>query len=60
MNLQQKVTLKQIDTLTDHYCEGCMLKSYHRKANGKTYAHHYCIKKCSVGIEIKQLGNILQ
>ncbi|WP_414052531.1 zinc-finger domain-containing protein [Macrococcus animalis] len=60
MNLEQKITIKQIDSLTNHFCNGCLLKNYHRKEQGKTYAHHYCIKKCSVGIEIKQLGNILQ
>ncbi|MCE4957029.1 zinc-finger domain-containing protein [Macrococcoides caseolyticum] len=60
MNLEQKITIKQIDTLTDYYCSDCLLKRYHRKIQNKNYAHHYCIKKCSVGIEIKRLGNILQ
>ncbi|HBI8802871.1 TPA: zinc-finger domain-containing protein, partial [Staphylococcus aureus] len=26
----------------------------------KTKAHHFCINECSIGKEIKQLGNELQ
>ncbi|RXK19456.1 zinc-finger domain-containing protein [Macrococcus sp. DPC7161] len=42
------------------YCDHCALKAYHLKLKNKHYAHHYCIKKCSIGIEIKQLGTALQ
>ncbi|HBI0820753.1 TPA: zinc-finger domain-containing protein, partial [Staphylococcus aureus] len=31
-----------------------------RKLEGKTKAHHFCINECSIGKEIKQLGNELQ
>ncbi|QTQ09314.1 zinc-finger domain-containing protein [Macrococcoides canis] len=54
------MTLRTIDKLNDHYCSHCFLKEYHRKEHNKTFAHHYCIKKCTVGIEIKRLGNVLQ
>ncbi|UBH07588.1 zinc-finger domain-containing protein [Macrococcus armenti] len=60
MNISQKATLRTIDKLNDHYCVHCLLKEYHRKQYNKNYAHYYCIKKCTVGIEIKRLGNILQ
>ncbi|AVQ36197.1 zinc-finger domain-containing protein [Staphylococcus kloosii] len=42
------------------YCHQCMLKAHNRKEHGKTYAHHFCINECSIGIQIKQIGNNLQ
>ncbi|MDJ1109737.1 zinc-finger domain-containing protein [Macrococcoides caseolyticum] len=60
LNSDQQITLRTIDKLNDHYCSHCLLKEYHRKEHNKTFAHNYCIKKCTVGIEIKRLGNVLQ
>ena len=42
------------------YCNQCLLKSHKRKTEGKTQAHHFCINECSIGKQIKQLGNELQ
>ena len=42
------------------YCYQCPLKSHNRKTEGKTQAHHFCINECSVGKQIKQIGNELQ
>ncbi|MCU5745513.1 zinc-finger domain-containing protein [Staphylococcus sp. SQ8-PEA] len=56
----EKKALNQIDELMHTYCSDCILKTYIRKNQGKTDAHHFCINKCSVGQEIKQLGNELQ
>ena len=35
-------------------------KTHIRKTEGKTQAHHFCISECSIGKQIKQLGNELQ
>ena len=32
-------------------------KTHIRKTEGKTQAHHFCISECSIGKQIKQLGN---
>ncbi|ARJ09377.1 zinc-finger domain-containing protein [Staphylococcus lugdunensis] len=52
--------IHKIDDLMNTYCEQCLLKSHIRKTEGKTQAHHFCINECSVGKQIKQIGNELQ
>ncbi|BBK28219.1 zinc-finger domain-containing protein [Staphylococcus arlettae] len=49
-----------IDKLMNTYCHQCLLKSHIKHTQGKTQAHHFCINECSVGKQIKQLGNELQ
>ncbi|WP_435303499.1 zinc-finger domain-containing protein [Staphylococcus agnetis] len=44
----------------NQYCEQCMIKTHIRQSQNKTKAHHFCIKECSVGKQIQQLGNELQ
>ncbi|HCX0010837.1 TPA: zinc-finger domain-containing protein, partial [Staphylococcus aureus] len=50
----------KIDNLMNTYCNQCPIKTRLRKLEGKTKAHHFCINECSIGKEIKQLGNELQ
>ncbi|TDM04238.1 zinc-finger domain-containing protein [Macrococcus carouselicus] len=52
-------TVRKINQLEDHYCHQCLIKKTLRQ-DSKTKAHHYCISKCSVGLQIKQWGNNLQ
>lgn len=52
--------MASIDELMNTYCKSCLLKHHIRKSEGKTQAHHFCINECSIGKEIKQLGNELQ
>ncbi|MCH8677041.1 zinc-finger domain-containing protein [Staphylococcus lugdunensis] len=52
--------IHKIDDLMNTYCEQCLLKSHIRKTEGKTQTHHFCINECSVGKQIKQIGNELQ
>ncbi|MEK3886095.1 zinc-finger domain-containing protein [Bacillus sp. FSL K6-3431] len=51
--------MKEIDELFSLYCDGCFLKTHHRKAFGKAYAHSFCIKKCTVGAAIQTKGKNL-
>ena len=51
---------RKIDELMNTYCDKCLLKTHIRKTEGKTQAHHFCISECSIGKQIKQLGNELQ
>ncbi|ALN76423.1 zinc-finger domain-containing protein [Staphylococcus agnetis] len=56
----QKRAVSKIDQLMNQYCEQCMIKTHIRQSQNKTKAHHFCIKECSVGKQIQQLGNELQ
>ncbi|MBF1992191.1 zinc-finger domain-containing protein [Staphylococcus schleiferi] len=56
----KKNAIAEIDQLSQQYCEQCLVKSYIRKVKGKTQAHHFCINECSIGKQIRQLGNELQ
>lgn len=57
---EEKIAIKQIDKLMENYCKGCLLKTHYRETKGKQQAHQYCISECSIGIQIKQIGNKLQ
>ncbi|TGZ36972.1 zinc-finger domain-containing protein, partial [bacterium M00.F.Ca.ET.162.01.1.1] len=46
--------------LMNTYCKACLSKRHVKNTNGKTQAHHFCINECSVGKQIKQIGNELQ
>lgn len=56
MNLHE---LEKIRELEDNYCKNCKLKQVNRKLYNKSYAHHFCINECSVGLKIKIYGNNL-
>lgn len=51
--------INEIDQLIENYCEGCFVKAELRKEKGKTKAHQFCIKECTVGEEIREAGNKL-
>nr|WP_241864557.1 zinc-finger domain-containing protein [Staphylococcus massiliensis] len=60
LTFEEKKAIQSIDKLMNQYCHRCLLKTHLRKAYGKTHAHQFCISECSVGKQIKQLGNELQ
>ncbi|MBT2754982.1 zinc-finger domain-containing protein [Mesobacillus foraminis] len=57
--MTRKELLLEVEDLLNTYCEGCFLKSQHRKDNGKRYAHKFCISACTVGEKIKRCGDKL-
>ncbi|HDG6064203.1 TPA: zinc-finger domain-containing protein [Staphylococcus aureus] len=60
LTFSEQNALAKIDDLMKTYCNQCPIKTRLRKLEGKTKAHHFCINECSIGKEIKQLGNELQ
>ena len=48
--------MSEIDEILDSYCDGCFLKTYLKKEQGKSSAHSFCITKCTVGEHLKFLG----
>lgn len=48
--------MKEIDAILAEYCEGCFLKIALNEEKGKTGAHYFCIKQCTVGDQLKFLG----
>lgn len=53
------IIIEKVTELMDTYCVNCFLKAHFRKEYGKTYAHSFCINKCTVGEKIKKLGSQL-
>ncbi|CAM3052969.1 zinc-finger domain-containing protein [Filibacter tadaridae] len=49
--------MNDINEVLDTYCEGCFLKTQLARDNGKTIAHNFCIRTCTVGEQLKFLGN---
>lgn len=51
--------VQDIDEINEKYCEGCFVKQQLRKDQGKSAAHRFCIESCSVGDQLKFLGQEL-
>lgn len=56
--LDKKAIYKELTELQDEYCKDCFIKQF-RKEFGKTYAHSFCINKCTVGEKLKSYGDVL-
>lgn len=48
--------MKDIDELTDMYCVDCLVIRDLRKSRGKQGAHRFCIEQCTVGEQLRFLG----
>ncbi|MDG4656170.1 zinc-finger domain-containing protein [Ectobacillus antri] len=55
----KKILISQVHNLIEIYCTDCFINRHFRKEYGKLYAHSYCIKQCTVGEQLKQLGKQL-
>lgn len=54
--MDKPFVMNEIDFIIDTYCHGCFLKRQLAKDNGKTAAHRFCISGCTVGEQLKSLG----
>lgn len=57
LNHQQIVD--EIDATNEKYCEGCFVKAQLRKDRGKQGAHLFCIETCTIGEQLRFLGQEL-
>nr|WP_106778807.1 zinc-finger domain-containing protein [Lysinibacillus timonensis] len=57
--MNKNTVIKDIDELTDTYCEDCPVRRELRNTRGKSGAHRFCIEQCSVGEQLQFLGNEL-
>lgn len=58
-HLDKLTVMKDIDELTDMYCNDCLVKCQLRKERGKSGAHRFCIEACTVGEQLQFLGQEL-
>ncbi len=47
----------EIDEIMDKYCNDCLLKKALNQERGKTAAHRFCISECTIGDQLRFLGN---
>nr|WP_230505523.1 zinc-finger domain-containing protein [Sutcliffiella rhizosphaerae] len=57
--MNRKKILMEVGEILDTYCTECLVKQTLRKDYGKTNAQSFCINECTVGAEIKRLGDQL-
>ncbi|GIN21105.1 MAG TPA: zinc-finger domain-containing protein [Bacillus bacterium] len=57
--MNRSKVMKEINDLLEKYCEDCFLKKHFRKEFSKSYAHHFCIKQCTVGDILQKKGELL-
>lgn len=55
--MDKLTVMQEIDDVLDTYCEGCFIKRQQSKEFGKTGAHQFCISICTIGDQLKFLGN---
>ncbi|MGE8204256.1 zinc-finger domain-containing protein [Heyndrickxia sp. NPDC080065] len=58
--MERKLILEEMNAILTAYCDGCLVKSSLRKEFSKTYAHQFCIQKCTVGEQLRKFGNQLE
>lgn len=59
MLINRKKILMEVGEILDKYCTECLVKQALRKDYGKNNAQSFCINECTVGSEIKTLGDQL-
>lgn len=57
--MNRKQVIAEVEELMAAYCHGCFLHKYHCQEKGRRYAHRFCIRQCTVGEQIKKLGQKL-
>lgn len=57
--INRKKILMEVGEILDKYCTECLVKQTLRKDYGKNHAQSFCINGCTVGAEIKTLGDQL-
>ncbi|MFJ7933496.1 zinc-finger domain-containing protein [Sporosarcina sp. NPDC096371] len=54
--MNKTTIMGEIDEILVTYCEDCFLKKQLSKEKGKTGAHRFCIKICTIGEQLRFLG----
>lgn len=54
--MDKTIIMNDIDGILDTYCEGCFLKTQLSKEKGKPGSHKFCITTCTIGEQLKFLG----
>lgn len=49
--------IEEIDEVMDRFCENCLVKKTLNQERGKTAAHRFCIQECTIGDQLRFLGN---
>ncbi|GKV55388.1 MULTISPECIES: zinc-finger domain-containing protein [unclassified Sporosarcina] len=55
--MNKLTVMTEINEMLDTYCEGCFIKKQLAKDCGKTGAHQFCIQTCTIGEQLRFLGN---
>jgi len=57
--MERKKVMDEVEELFTIYCHNCPVKQQLRLERGKTRAHKFCIKECTVGEKISRYGKFL-
>lgn len=58
-NLERKLLLQQVEQTLDTYCSGCFLYHTHKKEFSRAYAHQFCLSSCTIGEQLRVIGEKL-
>lgn len=57
--MNKKQVIKEVHDLVQEYCEDCFLYKHLRETHSRNVAQKFCIKECSVGEKLQELGDKL-
>jgi hypothetical protein len=58
--MDRKIIFSEVEQVLTDYCKDCFVYSTLRKENGRNVAHKFCIKQCTVGEKLKDIGTKLK
>ncbi|MBA9027743.1 MULTISPECIES: zinc-finger domain-containing protein [Bacillaceae] len=48
-----------VQEILEHQCKGCFVHKQFKKEKGRRFAHKFCISQCTVGEQLRKVGNKL-
>ncbi|WP_442853234.1 zinc-finger domain-containing protein [Bacillus sp. EB01] len=57
--IERRQLFREINSLLVQYCDGCFLQKQNLADSGRRKSHKFCISQCTVGEQLKSLGDQL-
>ncbi|MGE8077824.1 zinc-finger domain-containing protein [Peribacillus loiseleuriae] len=49
----------EVQEILEFQCKGCFVHNQFKKEKGRRFAHKFCISQCTIGEQLRKVGNKL-